>query len=437
MRPGEKDWSKLAPEARGLVKKLGLGGAAKKLGVSKSALRSGLARNPSTMPVQPDSGLAGAFSRAGGGGSRGVGGGGACRGSINAPDDLLIVKAENEELLRELTRLKKRALTTERVRREILRLAAVPPRIPDWTVKIPRDHGLPGVPTLFTSDQHYAEVVDPAQIGGVNEYNIDIAKRRWRRMVEKTIELCKGHMVRPEYPGIVIAAGGDGLSGDIHDELSITNEKPVMPATLELADLYAWTIREFKRHFGRVFFAGVIGNHARNTHKPRYKDTCFTNFDWLAYQIAMRQFQDPETGRCDPDVHFLVPSGPDARYQIYNHRYLLTHSNQFSGGDGIIGALGPVIRGDAKKRALSSQIRQDYDTLLAAHWHQYHHGRRVIINGSMKGFDDFASGNSFPFEPPQQALWMTHPKYGITFSFPVILEEPRVTSADEWVRWAA
>jgi predicted phosphodiesterase len=91
MRLGEKDWSKLAPEARGLVKKFGLGGAAKKLGVSKSALRSGLARNPSTMLVQPVSGSMQPRSEGGGGGSRGVGVSGAGRAKNPARDVRLIL----------------------------------------------------------------------------------------------------------------------------------------------------------------------------------------------------------------------------------------------------------------------------------------------------------------------------------------------------------
>jgi predicted phosphodiesterase len=90
MRLGEKDWSKLAPEARGLVKKLGLGGAAKKLGVSKSALRSGLARNPSARLVQPVSGSVQPRLEGGGGGSRGVGGEGA-HGSTNTARDVRLI----------------------------------------------------------------------------------------------------------------------------------------------------------------------------------------------------------------------------------------------------------------------------------------------------------------------------------------------------------
>ena len=31
----------------------------------------------------------------------------------------------------------------------------------------------PGVPTLFLTDLHYGEVVDPAQVGGVNSYNVE------------------------------------------------------------------------------------------------------------------------------------------------------------------------------------------------------------------------------------------------------------------------
>jgi hypothetical protein len=133
-----------------------------------------------------------------------------------------------------------------------------------------------------------------------------------------------------------------------------------------------------------------------------------TSFDWLLYCFLAKHFEG------DKRVTFLIPDGPDAYYKIYGHRYLLTHGDQFRGGDGMIGALGPIIRGDHKKRSRNSQIDMGYDTLLLGHWHQYIHLTRLIVNGSLKGYDEYAYSNNFPFEQPQQALWLTHPKYGIT-----------------------
>ena len=59
---------------------------------------------------------------------------------------------------------------------------------------------------------------------------------------------------------------------------------------------------------------------------------------------------------------------------------------------------------------------------LAGHWHTYMHTPRIIVNGSLKGLDEYAFAGNFGFEPPQQALWITHPRKGITFRMPVYCE---------------
>ncbi|MBA2590982.1 MAG: hypothetical protein M3495_19925 [Pseudomonadota bacterium] len=77
-------------------------------------------------------------------------------------------------------------------------------------------------------------------------------------------------------------------------------------------------------------------------------------------------------------MQFAIPDGPDCLYRVYNHRYLLTHGHQFRGGDGMIGALGPIIRGDHKKRSRNGQIDMGYDTLVIGHWHQLIELNRLI-----------------------------------------------------------
>lgn len=328
----------------------------------------------------------------------------------------------------ELARLRGVALTEERVRRELLNIAAQPLRPPDWVTK-PKlaPDGLYGTPVLFMSDQHLGEVVDPAQVRGVNEYNMTIAKRRWKRTIEKTIALTHNFLARPKFDGIVLAFGGDGVSGDIHDELSATNEVEIGPVIIELAELIVWTVKELQRVFGKVFIPAVIGNHPRMTHKPRAKGAAFTNFDWLAYQFAEREL------RGVPGVSWLIPSGSDAHFSVYGHRFVLTHGNQFRGGDGIIGPLGPVFRGDNKKRARDAQVDQAYDTLMVAHFHQLLMYRRIIMNGSLKGYDEWAASENYPFEPPAQALFVVHPQMGITFSMPVMVEDPPKPQRAPWI----
>jgi predicted phosphodiesterase len=298
---------------------------------------------------------------------------------------------------------------------------------PQWTVA-QTAHSNPGVPTLFLSDLHWGEVVRPTQIGGVNSFNMESARNRLRYTVETAIDLLRILDPKMRYPGIVVPLGGDLISGNIHDELTATNELNTMPVVLDLFEHLVSAITLLAITFKQVFLPCVSGNHGRDTRKVWAKDRTHTSFDWLLCNFLAKHFSG------DKRVTFYIPDGPDALYRIYGTRYLLTHGDRLGhGGDGLIGFLGPVTRGDHKRRTRQQQIEQPYDVLLAGHWHQYVQTRRLIVNGSLKGYDEYAYTEAFPFEPPQQALWVTHPRYGITYRMPVLCEQPVKPSKSAWV----
>lgn len=334
----------------------------------------------------------------------------------------------------ELKSARSASLSDDWVRRKLLGMSkavnAFDP--PEWMMRKRSAFDGPGVPTLFGSDFHWGEVVDPAQIGGVNSYSLATAHERLETMVAVSVDLLRNHINSgaDDYPGIVFALGGDMVSGDIHEELMATNEAEIMRIVVDLWGALRNAIRFLADEFGRVFVPAVSGNHGRNTHKIRAKGRNYTNFDWLLYQFLAKAFED------DDRVRMFVPDGPDALYSVYGHRYLLTHGDQFRGGDGMIGALGPIIRGDHRKRSRNGQIGMAYDTMLMGHWHQLIQLQRLIVNGSLKGYDEYANGNNFPFEPPRQALWLTHPHHGITFTAPVNVDRQAKPKGDAaWVSW--
>ena len=337
------------------------------------------------------------------------------------------------ELQHEAKKTQKDTLTEETVRKEIIGLAEGldKTKLPDWLVKPSRTKSSPGVPTLFASDWHWGEVVDPKQVGGVNAYNLDIAHRRAQALITHTVDLLKNHMVNPNYPGIVFALGGDMFSGDIHEELSETNELNIMPTMLDLYGVLVWCIGILADSFGKVFVPAVTGNHPRMSRKPRSKNRAYTNFDWLLYQFLAKKFED------DKRVQFLIPAGSDALYSIYGHRYLLTHGDQWRGGDGVIGPIGPIFRGDQKKRARNAQYGAEYDTLICGHWHTQMQLSRLIVAGSLKGVDEYSYQGNFSYEVPQQPLWVTHKDRGITFHVPVFVDENKNKKGkDDWVAWS-
>lgn len=143
---------------------------------------------------------------------------------------------EVAELKRKIKALAETRMTTKDIRNKIFALSDREAAPPDWTIDITSNGKGPGVPTLMLSDWHWGEVVRPEMVDGVNEYNLEIASQRFKSCIERTIDLCSNHMVKPKYPGIVVALGGDMISGDIHEELRNTNDGPLMSHVFDLFD---------------------------------------------------------------------------------------------------------------------------------------------------------------------------------------------------------
>ena len=169
--------------------------------------------------------------------------------------------------------------------------------------------------------------------------------------------------------------------------------------------------------FGKVSLVGIPGNHGRMHRKPRAKGYVATNADYHTYRQITRILKD------DPRFpEFNFPLSRDVRFDVAGRRFLLTHGDQFRGGDGMIGPVGPIMRGDVKKRtnaALGLAEDQEYDTMLCGHFHTTIMLPSLMVNGSLKGLDEYAMGLNVRQEHPAQLLFTVHPKHGITWYVPI------------------
>lgn len=327
-------------------------------------------------------------------------------------------------LKRTILQVRKENDTAEAIRQEIFGISAhcLPP--PSWIEKGHKTSNTRGGPITVWSDFHYGEVVDPDQINGVNKYNAEIAKTRFHRLVDTTVDLCHHHMGHAEikYPGIVICLGGDMVGGDIHEELAATNDRTTHQSVNDLTDLLGAGIDTMASKFGRVHLPCVVGNHGRSTRKPTQKNMVYTNYDWSIYCNLKRDF------RKDKRITFSIPSGPDDHFKMFGHRYLLTHGDRLgtNGGDGIIGALGPIMRGKIKVSNQYHNIGDTFDTAIMGHWHQYIALPGLLVNNALKGADEYSVMKlRAAAARPSQALWFTHYDHGITANWQVYLEGRR------------
>lgn len=323
------------------------------------------------------------------------------------------LRRENRELRRKLDEQAEQYARDANFTRLLSKLVAAESAPPKWLT--PKGHRRQerAIVTAVLSDTHFDEVVRPEEINYVNAYNRDIAVKRLHNFFTNTVRLSRDYICGIKVDGIVLPMIGDMVSGNIHDELRESNEDTIIETCLFYSDQIIAGFEMLLENFGEIYSPCVVGNHGRLDKKPRAKHKPTESFDYLIYNLVSRHFK----GRSG--VRFDISTGSDFRYTLYKTRFQLTHGDQFRGGSGIAGMLSPLMLGDHRKRKREQATGTPYDYLVMGHWHQLSYVKGLIINGSLKGYDEYAALNNFDFEPPQQAYWLTDAEHGLTITAPI------------------
>lgn len=326
-------------------------------------------------------------------------------------DQIEQLKNNTRALLRELNQ-------AEDLRSSVFKLTEQDTTPPDWVINIVKAAGTPGIPILFASDFQFGEVISKEELDGINEYNSDIAEKRYRVLIERTIELSFEHMVRPQYNGIVYLRGGDMISGDIHQELRETNDLKAIPAVVRLTKIERWGIEQLAKAFGHVWVITVPGNHGRTTEKPHAKEYAQRNYDYLSGLMLESHFEN------DLRVRFWTPLSGDALFDVVGWRFLLTHGDRIgaSGGQGFIGPSATIARGMKKLIDYYAGLGQMIDYVFVGHFHTRLELEYGFANGSLSGYSEYAKRFRMKPQVPSQWLVFVHPKWGVTARWPILLE---------------
>jgi hypothetical protein len=328
----------------------------------------------------------------------------------NNEDGLL--RRQRDQFARQNQQLNERIVELEKALGIVERVESVDLEPPVWLVPAkPKKSSATLV--VMLSDTHFDEVVNPDEMEGLNAYNREIAVMRLERWTQNVIKLARHYLSGVTYDGVVVILGGDIFTGDIHEELSITNDDTMIGSLLYWSEQLAAAIDLLAGEFKKCHVVSVVGNHGRTTRKPRMKQRVKTNFDWLLAKMVERHFAK------DKRLSFTIPESADALIHIYEHGHLVTHGDQVSGGGGIGGIYPPIMRMRARKHQRYMATGKSFQTLWLGHWHQYLSTPSMIVNGSLKGFDEYALLMGFGFEQPQQALAVVTPEKNITFQAPV------------------
>ncbi|MGH7974934.1 MAG: hypothetical protein ACREBR_05370 [bacterium] len=265
------------------------------------------------------------------------------------------------------------------------------------------------------TDLHFGTNVDPAELGGKNEFNWNIGARRFGFIMEQlqTYKMELRHL----HEEIVLLLGGDLIGGIIHNQ-----EGPDYDLiTFQVNGALSYFIQAFehlKAYYPKVRVVCQPGNHGRMMHKQskdRALSQKYDSYENIIFYSLATHFRN------DPKVEIVVPKTPYAEVTVQGHRIYMTH------GDGVFitGNPGKSINTDNIDKQVqrvngheSNAGRKPFEVFVFGHVHQAAHfqvssGAHIIINGSMIGTDSFAQGVGITGNNPVQVMWEMNQKFAV------------------------
>ena len=276
----------------------------------------------------------------------------------------------------------------------------------------------------LVSDVHVGEVVSAEETNNLGAYDTNIFRERLDRWTNNLLRLIELRRERLYLPSLSLFLLGDIVGGEIHDELTNTNDANIVEQVIIAAQSLSESVLALAPHFEEIEISCVVGNHGRMAKKPYYKQKQIKNFDYLTYKMMELTLANQK------NVKFHIPDSFWTMREVLGTRFLLIH------GDGNISTSGVPYYGIERAYGrLVDLIGKDipFDRIVMGHFHEIIYTNRYIINGSFKGADEFSIGRLYRGSLPEQLVMYVHPVNGIVGVESVLLEDAenrRVQIAD-------
>ncbi len=253
---------------------------------------------------------------------------------------------------------------------------------------------------LLISCLHFGEVVSREETNGLGHYNPEMACARLQFYIERAIELATKEHGGTHFERVWLIDVGDNGSGDIHDELKITNEYTLGEQIVKAGHLLGFALRDLAAVFPQVTFIGTVGNHLRFTVKPPAKLKVTNNGDWIIYNFVRELMAD------QPNVEVLIPDAPWAAPVIRGHQMYASHGDNLRSYFSL-----PWYDSNRFVASMSSMFAEQKASVselwMFGHFHQYMNQvlqySHLIFTGSAKGPDEYSINKLRAATPP---LWV-------------------------------
>lgn len=269
-------------------------------------------------------------------------------------------------------------------------------------------------PIILLSDWHFEETVDGSTINGLNEYNLDIAAKRWVKCINNSLRLVNIDRGHSSIDDVVVWIGGDMITGYIHEELiesnSLSPTQAVRFTKQRLIAAFDFYLQHGK--FKNIHVVCSYGNHGRTTIRKKFSTGFKNSFEWMLYHDISDYYKDEKR------ITFSIPNGIFTYINVYGYVLRFMHGDTIRYQGGIGGLTIPLIKAIHR---YNQQIPAHYNFM--GHYHQLFQATKdCIVNGSGIGYNAYAQGIGAGYEPPLQGYCLIDQKRGMTIKAPIFCE---------------
>lgn len=324
------------------------------------------------------------------------------------------LEEENKALKTALNEAKNHVIDSDDIKKFIYELNDIKfkadENIPTWLNKKSKNEI---VPVFCLSDTHIGSVIDPADVNYVNEYNVEIAKKRIFRLTKDFINIYKCKLTNYEYPGVILNLGGDIIENAMHGTEE-TNELTVIDQTIEATNILITVIKMLHEAFGNVTIFAVSGNHGRLIADKYTKNTnrLGNSLEKIIYHFIGVHFKD------NPKVNIITRQSDIIHYEVNGKTFRLEHGDSIPfTGQAISGPLNSFERARLKRNGMDSAVGRRFDYLIFGHFHQHLISNTgLIVMDSTKGYDSYVMRMSLPFNLPGATTYSINNRGEIIFA---------------------
>jgi len=274
--------------------------------------------------------------------------------------------------------------------------------------------GSQSVGIVLCSDWHVMEAVDPDTVNGKNRFNPEVCRARVGALTAKIHLMLKIHRVATKIDDLVLALMGDFINNMIHDDAKESNHGSPTEEVEFAYGLIRAVIDSLleDKLLKRITVPCVVGNHGRDTMKPRASTAWKRSYEWLIYSFLASHYAGEKR------IHFVLSKSAHVVQEVYGRKIRFHHGDMIRYGGGVGGLTVPA------NKAINEWNKSEHVWMdCFGHYHRFFFGGNFVANGSLVGFNAYALQIKASAEPPQQVFFLVEKDHGLTGIHPLYLEK--------------